>query len=136
MSTISGNWRGERFQPPLEVGVANQFIAGFDGGGFAFDVGEDVGDLRYVAAHIGFEFGDLIVGALEGHALVEFNVLLDVELAGEILHADVVDVEVVAGGDGANAVEDIFRTLGARQRLDGDIGVGKNAVNRGGHRFY
>ena len=43
---------------------------------------------------------------------IEFQVLLDVELAIQILHADVVDVEVVARGDGANPVEDILATHG------------------------
>ena len=136
MSTISGNWLASDFSRRSRFGVADQLVAGFDGGGFAFDVGEDVGDLRHVVAHVGFEFGDLIVSAFEGHAFVEFNVLLHVELAGEILHADVVDVEVVARGDGANAVEDIFRALGARQRLHGDVGIGKNAAHRGGDRFH
>ena len=112
---IDNFWKlcGQGFQAALEGGVAYRLVAGFDGGGFAFDVGEDVADLAYVAAHIGFEFGDLIVSAFERHAFVEFDVLLDVEFAGEILHADVVDVEVVASGDGADAVEDIFRSLGA-----------------------
>ncbi len=62
--------------------------------------------------------------------------LLHVQTAGEILHADVVDIEVVAGGDGAYAVENIFRALGARQRLNGDVGVRKNSVDRGGYRCY
>ena len=101
-----------------------------DGGRLAFDVGEDGGDFVHIVAHICFEFGDLIVGVLEGHALVEFNVLLNVEFAVEILHADVVDVQIVAGGDGANAVEDIFRTLGARQRLNGHVGIGKDVAHR------
>ena len=107
---------GGRLQSTFEVRIANQLVAGFDGRGFAFDMSKDVGDLRHIVAHVGFEFGDLIVGALKCHALVEFEVLLDVKLAGEILDADVVDVEVVARGDGANAVENIFRALGARQR--------------------
>ena len=44
------------------------------------------------------------------------------------------DVQIVAGRDGANTVEDIFRTLGAGQRLNGDVGVGKNTVDRGDDR--
>ena len=38
-------------------------------------------------AHVGFEFRDLIVSSLEGHAFVEFDVLLDMKPAVEILHA-------------------------------------------------
>src|SRR5580700_8080445 len=133
-----GKLCGYELELPLETGVADQFVAGFDGGGLAFDVRQDVGDLRDVVAHIGFEFGDQIVGGLQGQVLVEFDVLLDVEVAVEILHADVVNVEVVASGDGTNAVEDIFRTLGAGQRLNGDVSVGENAVDGcryGGHQL-
>jgi len=127
---------GERFQTALEGGVAYRLVARFDGGGFTFDVGEDVPDLPYIVAHVGFEFGHLIVGVLQCHALVQFNMLLDMEFAREILHADVVDVQVVAGSDGANTVEDIFRTLGARQGLNGDVGVGKNLAHSGGNCFH
>ena len=104
-----GKPRSEGFQAAFEGGIAHRFVASLDGGGFTFDMGEDVTDLAHVAAHVGFELGDLIVSAFERHAFVELDVLLDMQLAGEILHADVVDVEVVARRDGANAVEDIFR---------------------------
>jgi len=134
ISTISGNCPATR-QLPLEAGVADHLVAGLDGGGLAFDVSEDVGDLGYVVAHVGFEFGDLVVGGLQGKVLIEFDMLLDVEMAVEILHADVVDVEVVASSDGPNAVEDVFRTLGARERLNGDIGVGEDAMNCLGYGF-
>src|SRR5258708_6959134 len=61
---------------------------------------------------------------------------VQMQVSVKILHADVVDVEVVASRDRANAVKNIFRTLRARQRLHGYIGVGKNAVNCGGHGFH
>src|ERR1700691_3204883 len=129
---------GGRLQPTLEVGVADQLVAGFDGGWFAFDMGEDVGNLRYIEAHVGFEFGDLIMGVLERHAFIKFDVLLDVKPPREILHADVVDVEVVACGHGANTIKDIFRALGTRQGLHRNIGIWKNVVDRcscGGHQL-
>ena len=59
-----GKLRGDGFQPMLEFGVADDFFGLFDGRGLALDVGEDVGNFRHVAAHVGFEFGDLIVGVL------------------------------------------------------------------------
>ena len=96
----------------------------------------DVVDLGHVVAHVSFEIGDLIVGAFKGHALVEFDVLLDVKAPGEILHADVVDVQVVAGSDGANTVEYIFRSLSPRQGLNGDVGVGKNVAHSGSNCFH
>jgi len=64
------------------------------------------------------------VSAFEGHALVQFDMLLDVEFAGEILHADVVHVQVVPGAT-ARIRQDIFRPLGARQWLHSDVGVGR-----------
>src|SRR6267154_3683305 len=47
-----------------------------------------------------------------------------------------VHVEVVAGSNSANAVEAIFCALSTRQRLNGDVGVGKNAVDRVRYRGY
>jgi hypothetical protein len=120
---------GDQLQLPLQTGVAHQLVAGFYGRGLAFNVSKDGGDLGHVVAHVSFKFRDSIVGGLQAQVLVEFDMLLDVELAVEILHADVVDVEVVASGDGANAVEDVFRALGARQRLNSDIGVREDAMN-------
>src|SRR5271170_402814 len=127
---------GQRFQPPLEFSVADYLVAGFNGGGLTLDVGENVGDLRHVVAHVRFQFRDLIVGTFEGHAFVEFDVLLDVKLSGEILHTDVVDVEVVTRGDGANAVEDIFRALGSRQRLHRYVSARKDVANGRRHCFH
>ena len=66
----------------LEFGVADEFLRLFNGGGLAFNVSEDVGDLRDLVAHVGFEFRDLIMGFFERHALIEFDVLLDMELPG------------------------------------------------------
>src|ERR1700679_201950 len=93
------NPAGDGFQSTFEFGVANKLVSGFDRGRLALDMGKDVGDLGNIVAHVGFEFGDLIVSVLESHTLVEFDVLLNVKPAREILHADVVDVEVVAGSD-------------------------------------
>ena len=59
--------------------------------------------------------------------------LLDIQAAGEILHADVVHVQVMARGYRANAVENIFGALGAGQWLHGHVGVGQDAVDGGGY---
>src|ERR1700692_2465636 len=42
----------------------------------------------------------------------------------------------MAGSDGADAVENILRSLSPGQGLNGDIGVGKNAVDGFGYRRY
>ena len=56
--------------------------------------------------------------------------LFDMELPAELLDADIVHVEIAMSGNPANAVEDIFSMLRARDRLHGYIRVGQNAVNR------
>ena len=49
------------------------------------------------------------MGLFQAQVLVEFEVLLYMQLSQKVLHADVMHVEVVAGGNGAYAVENIFR---------------------------
>src|SRR5579864_1168767 len=121
--------RSDCFQTMLEFGIADQFFRALDGGGLALDVREDVGNLRDVAAHFGFEFGDLIVRIFQRHAFVEFDMLLDVEASGEILNADVVNVEISVRRDGPDAVKNIFAMLSARQGLHGDVRVGQDAAD-------
>ena len=95
-------------------------------------MGEDGGDLGDLAAHLGFELGDEGVGGAEGHGLVDFEVLLDVELVVVLLHADVVDGEVGAGGDGTDAVVDAFGERGDGDGVDDDVGSGEMALDGGG----
>jgi hypothetical protein len=125
-----------RFQLPLEAGIPDQLVARLNRCGLTFDMSEDIGNLRNFAAHVRFQFGDLIVSGLQRHTLVEFDVLLNMQSSGKILHADVMNIEVVPRGHGSNAVKDVFRTLRARQRLDRDISVGKDVVNSGRHGFH
>ena len=87
----------------------HQFVTGLDGGGLALDVGEDKQQFFGRPGEFGLEHGHAVVGFLQAQAFVEFEVLFDVEVALEILHADVVHVELVAGGDGADAIENVFR---------------------------
>src|SRR5260370_41283529 len=63
---INDFWKlpGRRLEVALEAGVAEHLVAGFDGGRLAFYMREDGGDLGHVAAHIGFEVRDLVVGSL------------------------------------------------------------------------
>ena len=57
---------------------------------------------RMSLLHLRFQPGDAVVRFLQAEALVELDVLLDVQPAVEVLHADVMHVEIVARGDGAN----------------------------------
>ena len=81
MSRISGNSASDGLQTLLQLGVAHELVAGLDGGGLALDVGEDGGDLRDVAANLRLQHGHAVVGLLQAQVLVEFEMLLDVQLA-------------------------------------------------------
>ena len=106
-----------------------------DGGGLGLDVGEDGGDGRDFAAHVGFKAGDEVVGLAEGEGFVDFEVLLDVEGAFELADGDVVDGEVGAGGDGADAVVDGLGEGGGGDGVDDDVGSGVDGADGvgGGH---
>ncbi len=127
-----GEGLGGAAEADFELAVAFERLGALDGGGLAFDVGEDGGDLGDFAAHLGLELGDEGVGGAEGHGLGDFEVLLDVELVVVLLHADVVNVEVGAGGDGADAVVDAFGAGGGGDGVDDDVGSGEMALDGGG----
>src|SRR5579872_1033709 len=57
--------------------------------------------------------------------------LFHVELSVEILNGNVMNIEIAAGSYCANAVKKVFRSLGARQRLNCNIGVGKDVADCG-----
>ncbi len=130
-----GELGGDGLQTPFQFGVMQQFVAGLDGGRLAFDVGEDRGNFRDVLANLGLEHGHAVVGFFQAQAFVEFEMLFDVEMALEILHADVVQVEIVTGGDGADAIENIFRTQGAGHGVHDDVGIGQHFVDGAGYGF-
>ena len=67
------------------------------------------GDLRNVGADIGLQCGDAVVGGDQLHGLVEFDVQFDVDVAFEILHADVMHREIVAQRGGADAIKGVLR---------------------------
>ena len=120
-----GEVGGDVAQADFEFTVAFERGGRLDGGGFALDGGKDGGDGGDFVAHLGFEVGDNFVRLLEGHGFVNFKVLLDVEAVVHLLHADVVDAEVAAGGDGADAVVDALGDGSGGNGVDDDVGSGK-----------
>ncbi len=60
--------------------------------------------------------------------------LFHMQLAVQILHADVVQVEVVARSYGADAVENILRPTSARNGMHHDIGIGQDFAYSRSHR--
>ena len=116
----------------LDLAVALDADRRLDGRGLALDVGEDGVDLWDFVADLVFDAADEFVGLAEGHGLVDFDVLFDVELAVDRLHGDVVKDDVVARGDGADLVEDAFGDGFAGDGVDDDIGAGDDALHGGG----
>src|SRR6476661_8169877 len=130
-----GRFGGDGFQAPFQPGVVQEFVAGLDGGGLALDVGEDGRNFRHVLANFGFEDGDAVVSFFQAEILVEFEVLFHVQASLEILHADVVDVEIVASGDSADAIENILGAPGPRQGVHDHVSVRQHFMDRAGHGF-
>ena len=102
-------------------------------------MGEDGGDGGDLAAHVGLEAGDDVMRGAEGEGLVDFEVEVDVEGGAGflfvLLDGDVVDGEVGAGGDGADAVVDGLCEGGGGDGVDDDVGVREDALDDvgGGH---
>ena len=124
-----GKCGGGTAKADFELAVAFERCWPLDGGGLALDVGEDGGDGGNLAAHVGFEPGGKSVGVAQRHGLVDFKMLFDVQLVVVLLHADVVDGEVGAGSDGADAVVDALGERGGGNGVDDDIGTGKVALD-------
>src|ERR1700733_1545909 len=127
-----GEGLGGAAEADFELAVALERGGTLDGGGLAFDVGEDGGDLGDLAADVGFELRYESVGGGERHGFADFEMLFDVELVVELLDGNVVDVEVGAGGDGADAVVDAFGERCGGDGMDDDVGSGEMAADGGG----
>src|SRR5271165_789780 len=124
-----GKARSHGLQPLLESRRAHQAVAGLDGRGFALNVSQNVGNFADVVFHLAFEARDAVVGFLQAEPLVQLDVLLNVQSACEVLHADVMHVEIVARGDRADLIEEAFLAAGARHGIDHDIGVRQYRAN-------
>src|SRR5271155_4020184 len=59
--------------------------------------------------------------------------LFDMQPSAQVLNTDVMHVEVVARGDGTNAIENILSTSRARHRTNYDVGVRQDALHSGGY---
>src|SRR2546426_11557948 len=50
-------------------------------------------------------------------------------MAVQVLHADIMHIEVLARGHGTDLVKDIFRVHGSGDRAHDHVGIGENIVN-------
>src|SRR5664279_3922402 len=108
-------------------------VAGFDGSGLTLDVSQDARYFGNVAPHLAFQPCDPVVSVLERHALIQFNMLLHMQRAMDVLHTDVVDVEIVPGGHGANAIEQAFAAAGAGDSVYHHVSSRQELPNCRGH---
>ena len=116
-------------EPLLQFRLTNNFFPSLNGRGLAFNVRQDGCDLWNFRAHLPFEACHFIVRLLHTELLVEFQMLLHVQLAVQILHADVVNVKVMARGHGADAIENIFRAPSARHGVHHHVGLRQNLAH-------
>ena len=119
----AGDGCGNAPEAKFDLPVAIESGGLLDGRGLTFDMGEDALDLGDVAADVGLELGDKIVGGAERHVLVDLEMLLEMKDAAVLLESDVVDGEVRAGGDGADAVVEALGFGGGGDGVDDDIGA-------------
>ena len=121
----------EGFFDPLETCFSVELA--LDGGGFAFNVSEDRIHLGRVAQYFSFKTGDKIVGGTQGHLFVKFEMLLNSELLSRFatigLNTEFMYGDVVARGNGADAIENAFGARLAGDSVDDYIGVWNDTLN-------
>src|SRR5690242_3541071 len=120
-------------EPSFEVAIFPNLVPRLNGRRLAFDVGEDGGDFRHFATNFRFQGGYAVMRLQQAELFVQFQVLLHVQLTTQVLHAHVVDVQVVAHGHRADAVEYVFPTVRLGNGVDHHVCLGQHAMHR---RFY
>src|SRR5882762_11599061 len=92
-------------EPLFQFRLANNLLSRFNCRWLTFDMRQDGRDFRDLGAHLRFQSGNFIVRLLHAELLIEFQMLFHMQLPIQVLHADVMHVEVVAGSHGADAVK-------------------------------
>src|SRR6185312_1220631 len=116
-------------QALFDLAVALKELGIFYGCGLVFNVGEHFVHLRQVAANFVLDVAHKTVSLLEGEVFIDLKMLLDAQASAYGLHADFVQRDVVARGNGPNLVEDAFRRGGTRNGVNDDVGSGDHAVH-------
>ncbi len=117
------------FEPLFQFGLENNLLTRFDRCRLAFNMGENGRNFRNLGAHLGFEARHFIVRLFHAEALIEFEVLLYVQLTVQVLHADVMYVEIVSSRDCANPIENILCLPGPWNRVHNHIGRRKDLAH-------
>src|SRR5690348_16972832 len=128
---------GDDFLEPLfQVRILHDLVSAFNGGRFTFDMGQYGVDLGHFVTDFCFQDCDPVMRVFQAEPFVKFEMLLDVQISPEILHADVVHVEVVPSRDCPYTVKNILAMLGTGNGMDHDVSVWKHIVNCGSHRVH
>src|SRR5882757_6976399 len=127
---------GDGFELLFQRGVSNLFLTRLNGRGFALNVGQDAIHFWNFHSNFRLELRDAIMSFLQLEVFIEFQVLFHMQLPFQILHANVMHVDVVPGGNGADAVENAFIQLRPGQRVDHDIGVREKLLHGRGDRAH
>src|SRR5258707_285970 len=90
---------------------------------------EDGGDLRDFASDFGFQTGHNFMCVLECKCLIQFKMLLNMQLAAQVLNAHIMDVEIVSRSHGAYAIKDVLMASFAGNRVNHHVTVGQNALD-------
>ena len=123
-------------QAPFQAAISYHFISAFNRRRFAFDVSQDGGDFRYIPPNLRFQERYPVVSLQQSKPLIQLQMLFDVKTPTQILHADIVHIEIVPRRHGPNAVEDVLAVQSPRDRVHDDVGVGQNAVDRNCDRVH
>ena len=95
------------------------------------DMGVDLDVLAEFLADVPLQLLGDVVGGVQRHLAVDFEVDADGELAAEIVHGDMVDGEAGIAGDHHDALANALVVARDRHRGEGQVGVVERACDRG-----
>ena len=121
---------GHGFEGGFEFWVGNDGIAGLDGGRLTFNVGQDSRNFGHLIAHFCFKTSYFVMRVLHAQLLIKFQMLLDMKPAVQILHAHVMDAQVVLRRDRANAIEDALMARSTGNRPHNHIRIRQHNATR------
>ena len=104
----------DRFQSVFQLRITLNARSWFNCGRFAFDVGEDRCNFGILPSDLGLHVGYAIMRLLQRKLLIHLEVLFYMQPAVQILHADIVNIQIVPGSNRAHPIKYIFSDCGSR----------------------
>ena len=109
----------------LQFQIARNLVAGLDGRRLTLNVGQDRRNLRHVFADFRLQLRDPVVGLPSKRGPHPARDAARRAIGLQVLHADIVDIEVLPSRDGAHAVENILPAPRPRHRMHDHVGIGR-----------